>query len=359
MSILEVATTAIDVLLVEDNPEDAMLMRTLLKDAKNYHFNITESGSLRKANEFLFEKQFDVILLDLSLPDANGNQVISEIYKKAPDVPIIVLTGLKDESLAWQAINEGVQDYLEKGTINTHRIQRVIRHAMERKHSEDVIKAALKEKKILLKEVHHRVKNNLQMILSILSLQEDSANNSEVREVLKETQNRFRSIALVHDLLFHSEDLTKVNIFEYIQTLSENLFQSFGVNRKETRLEIDVEPLKLEVGKVITCGLIVNELVSNSIKHNFLGGKAGTISVRVKKNIGNRINLEVHDDGTGVPESINVQEAETLGLQLVRDLVVGELKGSLEYIHDLGSTFKIAFDVEGLKNGRIKKNINR
>ena len=215
------------------------------------------------------------------------------------------------------------------------------RRIKERTQAEEQVRASLVEKEVLLKEIHHRVKNNLQVISSLLNLQSDTVADEKALEVLRESQNRIRSMAFVHENLYQSEDLARIDFGGYIRNLSAYLFSSYSVNSSLVRLRLDVEDVHLGIDTVIPCGLVVNELISNALKHAFPEGREGEIYVTLRAEDGQVI-LVIGDDGIGLPEGLNVAESETLGLQLVETLV-GQLEGEIELGNTEGTEFRIVF----------------
>jgi PAS domain S-box-containing protein len=220
-------------------------------------------------------------------------------------------------------------------------IQAVVRDITDRKRDEDVIKASLAEKEVLLKEIHHRVKNNLQVISSLLKLQSRYIQDSRVIEMLKESQNRVRSMALVHEHLYQSKDLSNIDFAEYIQNLAHNLFQAYEINAQGIKLETTMAPCSLNIDTAVPCGLIINELVTNALKYAFTGQIKGKININFT--LENRVCvLTVSDSGIGFPQDLDYRKAPTLGLRLVGSLVK-QIRGEIELLETAGTTFKITF----------------
>jgi two-component system, chemotaxis family, CheB/CheR fusion protein len=206
----------------------------------------------------------------------------------------------------------------------------------QRKEAElDRMKAMLREKEVLLKEIHHRVKNNLQIISSLLRLQFDTQKSKSANDVFKESQNRIRSMALIHEKLYHSQDLSKIDFSEYVRNLASNLFLSYGVDPARIELEVKVEDVSWDVGTAIPCGLIINELISNALKYAFPENRPGNIRIELRREQ-DRFRLSVADDGVGLPKDVDFRRTESLGFQLV-GMLTEQLNGTVD-VHADGKT---------------------
>jgi PAS domain S-box-containing protein len=213
----------------------------------------------------------------------------------------------------------------------------------DNKIAENKIKESLMEKEVLLREIHHRVKNNLQIISSLLNLQTRCVEGEETINVLKESQNRVKAMAMVHEKLYQSEDLKDVNFKEYIENLVSDLFYSYGVKKGTIDLQIDADNIKMDIDTAIPCGLIINELVTNSLKYAFpCPNKEDIVKVVLKKLQPDKLKLFVSDNGVGLPENLDMENVETLGLKMVT-ILVNQLKGTLEVDRTIGTRFKIIF----------------
>jgi len=208
--------------------------------------------------------------------------------------------------------------------------------------SEEQLRASLGEKEILLKEIHHRVKNNLQVISGLLDLQAHHIPDPAVREVFRESQNRVVTMALIHEELYQSVNLSQVDFADYIRNLCENLMVSYGADRDRIKLEIRTEKTELVVDTAIPCGLIINELITNSLKHAFPGKRCGTISLSFRQLRNKDYQLTVGDDGVGVPRGLDIYSTKTLGMQLVT-VMVGQLGGTVKVGRRDGTRFTIRF----------------
>jgi PAS domain S-box-containing protein len=211
----------------------------------------------------------------------------------------------------------------------------------ERRRTEAVVRESLEEKTALLKEVHHRVKNNLQVMASLLNLQERNVRNPAALMALRDTQSRIRSMALLHEALYRDRNVGRVNCHAYLGHLLAHLMQTVGGEAGRIRLEQSVAPIELDLDEAIPCGLIVNELVSNAIKHAFPGERPGRIAVEMQSGEGGRVVLTVSDDGVG-PTPAGAEAEETLGMNLVQGLV-RQINGTLEHEGPPGTRVRIVF----------------
>ena len=213
-----------------------------------------------------------------------------------------------------------------------------------RTHAEN-LQNSLSEKEVLLKEIHHRVKNNLQVISSLLYLNSKKSRDKETLEMFKDSQNRVKSIALVHERLYQSRDLGKIDFEEYVRKLILDLSRSYGVNQDLIKINIDITNIIISIDEAVPCGLIINELVSNSLKYAFpkSTGKENTINIRFKKIGGRELLLIVSDNGIGISEDLNEKKKNSLGIQLVETLVE-QLDGKLEIDLSSGTAYNIKFE---------------
>jgi PAS domain S-box-containing protein len=212
----------------------------------------------------------------------------------------------------------------------------------DRKIAEEKIKISLAEKELLLKEVHHRVKNNLQVISSIFALQSQCIKDPNILAILTDSQSRIRSMALIHEKLYQSDNLAQIDFPDYIQNLVSNLFSSYNINAESIKSQIQLENISLDIDAAIPCGLLINELVSNSLKHAFPSRRSGTISISFLSQSEDLLSLVVRDDGVGLPEGLEIEKNNSLGLRLVRALT-RQLQGKLKIDSDNGTRFEILF----------------
>ena len=216
------------------------------------------------------------------------------------------------------------------------------RDITERKRVEEQVKASLNEKEVLLKEIHHRVKNNMQIITSLLSLQSRYVRDTHDLDIFRDSQNRVKSMALIHEELYKSKDLARIDFAEYVQSLATHLFSLYSVNTAVIKLTMDVQDVLLDINTAIPCGLIVNELISNSLKYAFPDGEGGEILIKLSERTGGNLTLIVSDNGIGLHKDLDFRDTKSLGLQLVNTLVE-QLEGTIDLDRTEGTAFTIVF----------------
>jgi PAS domain S-box-containing protein len=212
----------------------------------------------------------------------------------------------------------------------------------ERRHAEQRLAASLKERDALLKEVHHRVKNNLQVVCSLLDLQQAYVRDTDAARMFKDSQNRIRSIALVHEQLYRSGSRARIDFSEHIRTVVSHLFRTYGASPDRVSLAIVAEDIVIGIDTAILCGLIVGELVSNSLLHAFPDGAQGRVEVVAKKTGEDRLRLVVRDDGVSLPSHVDFSKPATLGLQLVH-LLSEQLGAQIAVERAGGTTVSLVF----------------
>lgn len=229
-----------------------------------------------------------------------------------------VLNILEDAHMERQLLQDGqraVLNILDDLAIEKSRLEDTQAEIMR---SEQALRQALKEREVLLQEVHHRVKNNLQVISSLINMQVRVLEDGASREALAQCQMRVEAIALIHEKLYQSKDFARVPFSEYAKSLANNVLLAIGASAATVALEFSTQDVALPVDKAIPCGLILNELITNSLKHAFRDGRSGTIRVSLAR-VEDRVELEVSDNGVGLPPSVD-QTSGSLGLQLIRML---------------------------------------
>jgi two-component sensor histidine kinase len=217
-----------------------------------------------------------------------------------------------------------------------------VRDITGRKRTESQLRSSLREKEVLLQEIHHRVKNNLQIMSSLLNLQTGYVKDKKVLGMFAEYQGRVKSMALIHEQLYQSQNLYKIDFSAYVQKLAFNLFRLYGTDADAITLETYVDEGILDVDSAVPCGLIITELVSNSLKYAFPVGQPGKICIRLCSDRDHRFTLSVSDNGVGFPEDLDFRNTDSLGLQLVNTLTA-QLGGKLELYREAGTKFEMSF----------------
>ena len=342
------------IVMVDDSAADRRLCRILLEEIHGPQLEFFEPTETSTALCTCQEVAPDCVLLSYKLSDMSGLEFVQRLRASQPegDFAVVMLTGWASDQVAVDALRAGVHDYLVKSHITADGLNLTIQKAMQKvgliralRQERDRLSRSLAEKEILLKEVHHRVKNNLQVIASLLRLQGGAFDDPHLAQALRDSQHRVESMAMIHEQLYESNDLREVDLAKNTRQLLANLFDSYGVdpNRISGRAAIplrkDQPPLVLGVDQAIPAGLILNELISNALKHAFPGGRSGSIVVEGERR-GGAISLAVRDDGVGVPADFDVHKS--LGLQIVQ-ILTRQLHGELAVERGDGATFRVTF----------------
>ncbi len=248
----------------------------------------------------------------------------------------------KDNTLGWLR-------WTNRGFFNQRNeiieIQAVGSDITIRKRAEERLKDLLEEKEVLLKEVYHRVKNNFQVVTSLLNLQARNIKDTATRQIFMESRDRVRTMAMVHERLYESKDLSKLQFAEYIKTLTKNLIRSYGPGKKKVTINSEIEDIPMSIDQAIPCGLVLNELISNALKYAFPEDWKGNaeLSIIFKKNSSNQIEMMVRDNGVGLPADFIFEQTESLGLHLVQILVEDQLHGTIKLVKRGGTKYRILF----------------
>jgi len=346
------------IVMVDDSAADRNLCRILLDEVYGPDLEFFEESEALTGLRACRALAPDCVLLDYNLPDMTGLEFLAQLNSEAPlqepAFPVVVLTDLNSYPVALEALRSGAQDYLLKQRISSQHLGLAILKATQKvdlirelREEHSSLVRSLAEKDVLLKELHHRVKNNLQIIASLLRLQAKAATDESITAVLRESQHRVEAIAMIHEQLYESADLRQVHLMHQANLLMTNLFSAFGVDRARISGQVavcprpDGSPLVLSVDQAIPIGLILNELISNSLKHAFPDGRSGSIRVEAQSP-GGRVNLAVIDDGVGVPEDLDTRKSKSLGLQIV-EILARQFAGTWELKREAGTVFRLSF----------------
>jgi len=364
----------IRVLLVDDDEDDCLLTRYHLSQVEGRSYRLDWAASYEAGLEGLRRGEHDVYLIDYRLGPRDGLELLREAVRDGCRAPIILLTGQGDRAVDLEAMQAGAADFIVKGA-NAALLERSIRYAIEHKQTqealrrlhdelevrvqqrtaelaqanhallaeiaervqaEEKLKASLREKEVLLREIHHRVKNNLQLISSLLKLQAQQLDDPQALALLKDSQDRVRSMALIHEKLYHSSNLARIDFGDYIPSLALRLYHAFGVDPEAIVLRTNVDNVRLRIDAAIPCALLIHELLANALKHAFPHGR-GEIAIEMHPESERRYVLRVRDDGIGQLQNSHSRRADAVGLQLVQALV-DQLDGSLEITNGQGTT---------------------
>jgi two-component sensor histidine kinase len=382
--------------IVDDNPDNLEVLSRMLIKA-GFQVSVANSGS--EAIEQIQYYQPDLILLDIMMPVIDGFEMCRQIKtnNETFDIPVIFITSLSDAEYKLKGFDFGASDYIIKPFHKDEVIARVkaqlklrkltkiletqnsqLKQEIEqrkkiekslfslnkqlkaeieqRKRSEEQlqqeilireqaerqIKKSLQEKEVLLKEIHHRVKNNLFVASSLLEWQTEYIDDPKILKMFDDSQNRIYSMALVHEQLYSHHDLDKLDFGEYLKNLVARSADVYHTQCQNIRFDLKAESILLNIETANPCGSIANELIVNAIEHAFVNGSQGIIHISLKRIDTNQLELIVRDNGRGFPQDFNLQNASSLGMQLVLTLVE-QLNGKIEIKNDLGSEIKIQF----------------
>lgn len=326
-----------NILIVDDTPANLELLSSMLKQS-GYKVRAALNGNL--ALQAARNEPPDLILLDITMPDMDGYEVCRQLKddEKLRDIPVIFISALNETLDKLKAFSTGGVDYITKpfqfeevrARVSIHlqltHIEGLKREIAERKLAEEKIRQTLSEKETLIRELYHRTKNTLQVISSMLQLQANEYTaNEELQKMVKKIEYKIRSISLVHQMLFKSQDLSKISIKEYIYKLTDMIMENFEVCAGKISLNIDVQDQDVLLDTAIPFGLILNELMTNSLQHAFPDNRKGVISIILTRgDSGNT--LQYMDNGVGVHDGFDFRNQNSLGLKLIYN--IGELQMS-------------------------------
>ncbi len=343
----------ISVLFVDDNETIRKLYRRILEKHVN-HLYIAENGS--HGLELYLKHKPDLVITDMMMPVMNGLEMVKEIKKIAPDAKFVVMSAYSEKDSFVESIHLGVDGYLMK-PVEAKKLLSLIdefagitlmkweleRKEKKRQEAEEYLKKSLEEKDVLLREVHHRVKNNMQIISSILSMQSRSIEDPRLQEILQESQNRIRSMALIHENLYNHKSLANIMFSTYVKSLCGNIARTYANQQAHVQFDYKMDDAYLAMDIAIPCGLIINELISNSFKYAFVNQPNGVISILFENKQDNSYVLTVADNGSGIPPEVNINKTKSLGMKIIRKLVQ-QIDGELQTDFSNGTKFTIIFN---------------
>jgi PAS domain S-box-containing protein len=323
-----------------------------LKDSEQKYRDLVDNALVgvyrtNLSGDILFINEAFSDLLGFSSPEDMMKEGVLVRYKNLEDRDLFIEKLKEKGRLSYYEVelltNSGEsRNVLLSATLAGDEIIGMLMDVTDRKKATEKIKAALKEKEILLQELHHRVKNNMQVISGLIELQSQQLHDESSREIFNETRDRVSSMALIHENLYKASDLGNINFVEYVKTLTTHLFYSYNVDCDVIQLKTDVKDVFLDVQVGIPCGLIINELVSNTLKHAFPGDQHGEVCVSLLAGGEGQYTLIVKDNGTGFPKDLDFRKTKSLGMQLVI-MLVDQLEGTIAMESDGGTEFIISF----------------
>jgi two-component sensor histidine kinase len=351
------------VLQVEDSPSDAALIeRALTRSGYTVYCERVANGQEMRAA--LAVQPWDVIIADFRLPEFGAQSALGILQESEQDIPFIVVSGAMGEDVAVAMMRAGAQDYLLKHDLArlAPAVEREIRDAQTRRkralaeralsESEQRLEhqtVLLNHSETMLREIHHRVKNNMQVMSSLLSLQSRASSNPEISRMLEENRNRIQSMALLHEILYQSADLATVDFSKYVRRMVEHLFRSYTVDNRQIRLHTEMEPVGIKLDDALPCALLISEVISNSLKHAFPESREGEIRIVLRSQTGTAVTLAMSDNGVGLPVDLDWKTSRSLGLRLVRALA-DQLHASLNIQSQGGTDVQLVFSGSRRKN---------
>ena len=344
----------VGILLVDDQPSQLLSHAAILRELGE---RLVTARSGREALRKLMDEDFAVILLDVNMPDMDGFETAGLIHQhpRFERTPIVFVTAAQASTFdRLKGYRLGAVDYVEVPVVpeilrskvavfvDLNRQRRDLQRLndalqaeiAQRRSAEEAVRHA-REKEVLLQEIHHRVKNNLQIITSLLRMQSRVVQDPAFSDALLECQNRVAAMALIHDKLYRARDLARVSFPEYVRDLTNNILTSYTLPASCVRVNLDVDDLSLSLDSAVPCGLILNELMSNCLKHAFPLGHSGTVHVGFHA-AGDQLCLVVRDDGIGMPADVDLERTNSLGWRLIRALV--QQLGGFVQCHTAGGT---------------------
>jgi len=338
----------IHILYLEDNEMDVDLVESRL-EVEKVPFKLTHVRTPDQFRRALQEGGYDLLLLDYSVPGFGELSALKLAKEKLPDTPVIIVSGTIGEEIAIETLRLGAVDYILKQRISrlAPAISRAIQETEEhirRREAEEEVRKSLQEKEILLREIHHRVKNNLQVIASLLNMQFRRMKKLGVEDACLGCKNRIFTMALVHEKLYLSENLSDIHFREPAENLVHELAKTYDVSRR-IACEWQIEDFSLPIHISVPLALLLNELVSNAFKFAFPDNRKGTVRISLSRQKTGHCAFIIQDDGVGMPPSVRLESTETLGMNLIR-ILTEQIRGSVKIIRKNGTTVQIHFPLQ-------------
>jgi two-component sensor histidine kinase len=333
------------VLIVDDDRQNLYLLKNMLESI-GYEAEPAFSGAeaLEKLNP-----STDLVLLDVMMPGMDGFETAARI-RNTPgyeDIPIIMVTILDSKEDRLRSVRSGANDFISK-PIDILELRVRVASLLKMKDAQDRIKASLREKDLLLREIHHRVKNNLAIVSSLLRLQSRYAADEFHKKMFMDAENRIRSMAVAHEKLYQTDNLGTLKMGEYVGSLVDHLAVSSKTLGTRIALHKIVDDLSLNMETVIPLGIILTEVVLNSLQHGFPEGREGEIAISLLAAGDQGFELIVKDNGVGIPEDFDIANPKSFGLRLV-NVFSRQMNGTVQINNSDGTEFRIQFREGGSK----------
>lgn len=330
------------VLVIDDDPDVVHITRHVLTRAG---LTVVTGSCAADAFALTRKERPALLLLDVSLPDGDGVEVARQL-RSDPDLADTFVVIASSRKVTSKDLTTGLEQGLADGYIvrpieNAELVARVNAY-LRLRQSQAKLRAAAREKDALVRELHHRVKNNLALIAGLLRLEESRVVDPTGRAALRDMTNRVQSLALLHELLHQANHVAEVDLAAYLDQLARHLFSSLGATG--IRLRLELADVRVGASTAITCGLLVNELIINALKHAFPSGQSGEVSLTLTVVDRTLVTLDVRDDGVGLPADFDSRRATSLGMQLVSDLS-RQLRGTFAIEPGPGAHFRVQFAI--------------
>ena len=358
------------VLTIED---EAAIRKSFVSFLEDYDYTVVEAEDGAEGIEIIKDSPPDLILADLRMPKVDGLQVLEFVGKNFPEIPVIVVSGTGNITDVIDAMHLGAWDYILKPVEDLNILLFAVRRALEkvvltqenkryREHLEEQVaektealktantklqqinqelRGSLEEKEVLLHEVHHRVKNNMQVIMSLMNLQKPLYRNNYDIRLIEKSIHRIQAMAMAHEQLYRTEDFTQINLYAYLNGMVHEIACSKTAVGKDLDIQIQVQNLYVGLELAIPIGLIIHELTDNVFEHAYPDGNGGILQVTAAKE-DDVYTITVADKGIGLPEDIEISKTSSLGFMLVQSLVM-QVKGKLEVERENGTLIKLVF----------------
>lgn len=318
--------------------KNSLMIGELLKD---YQVIYDESELIGDNNSQEEADEYDLLIIDTPTWSKKQQELKNKKEEqKSVFLPHLLVSSPGDLKIVpkeiWEDFDEVITIPISKSVLLAR-----VKVLLRTRNLSLQVNQLLKDKEMLMKEIHHRVKNNLTVISSLLGIQAEYIKDRETKDLFKESQNRARSMALIHERLYRTDSLKKIGFREYINTLIQDLFSTYATEPDKVELKMDVDEIEMDINTSIPLGLIINEMVTNTLKYAFPGDKRGYLKIALHQKDSDYI-LEVSDNGVGMPEDYNIEESKSLGMLLINSLT-SQLDGTVELTNEKGTKFKITF----------------